>query len=530
MTRSLSRVLVSMTVATLLSSVAVPGVAAAQPPTDVVRGAEVVPGRAVIAWDETVSPSQRAEVLARHGLRVERRFDTIDVEVVAAPGAVGRVTAALNREAGVAFAEPDYVIQPTSDAPALPDDPAFGRLWGLHNTGQDGGVVDIDVDAPEAWQLTRGGSDVVVAVVDTGVDVTHPDLARNIWVNRGEVPGNGVDDDGNGYVDDVQGWNFHDDSNVVFRSFEEDAHGTHLAGTIAAVADNGVGVAGVAPGVTVMPVKFIGPDGIGTTSAAAAAIEYAYRNGADVINASWGGDGGRVLQKVITRATGAVVVAGAGNTGSDIDGSRIDFPARWADEIYGMANLLSVTSVTNTGALSSFSNFGAASVDVGAPGSSIFSTLPAGEYGAGSGTSMAVPHAAGVAALVASLEPSLDGAGLAEAVKAGVQPLASLAGITTTGGLVNARASLLPYAPEGADGDGEPMAPDPEPVPQPGTEPEPEPAPTPEPEPEPVPEPAPAPEPAPEDDPTSCSKGRSQKHCTTSGARSVAARGVSANR
>ena len=459
------------------SLVAVPGTASASEPVPAPAAAapEVVAGRIVVTWHPDASDARRDEVRGRHGLQREESYDAIDVEVVSVPEpAVQRVIDALRRQPGVAGAEPDFVMEPTTSDPGYPD------LWALENTGQRGGVAGIDIDATGAWETTTGNSGVIVAVIDTGIDISHPDLAGNIWRNPGEIPGNGIDDDGNGYVDDVNGWDFYNGDATVFDSSEEDAHGTHVAGTIAALGDNGRGVVGVAPDVTIMPIKFLGgAEGSGSGSAAAAAVAYAYANGATVINTSWGGGGGTALKNAITAATGAVVVAGAGNLGDDMDVETPQFPAAWARDGYGMPNVLSVASIERTGAMSSFSNHGALSVDIGAPGVECVSTCPDNGYPGNSGTSMAAPHASGVAALVASVGRSLTGAQLSDAVKAGVRPSASLAGKTTTGGRLDAVRALAASAapvpvtePEPVpDPDADPVAPAPvdSPVPHDGT-------------------------------------------------------------
>ena len=243
----------------------------------------------------------------------------------------------------------------------------------------------------------------------------------------------------------MHGWDFYNGDDSVFDTASEDHHGTHVSGTIAAVADNGIGVVGVAPGVRIMPLKFLGgPDGTGSTLDAVDALAYAAAHGARVVNASWSGGGGSTLRNAIANATDIAFVAAAGNSTLDLD-STPTYPAAWAADSAGIDSILSVASVTHSGWSPPSPTSAAPPVDVAAPGSSIYSTLPGNSYGWYSGTSMATPHAAGVAALVASLRPDLSGAELVDAVKAGAQPLASLAGITTTGGLVNAAAAIAPY-------------------------------------------------------------------------------------
>ncbi len=354
------------------------------------------------------------------------------------PGQSAAATAArLAARPDVVWAEPDRLVH-ASDLGHLVDDPLSGYLWGLENTGQVigglTGLAGVDVDVAGAWTHTRGARDVVVGVVDTGIDVRHPDLAANIWHNPGEVAGNGVDDDHNGYVDDVTGWDFHHDDATVFDDPVADRHGTHVAGTIAAVGNDGHGIVGVAPGVRILPLKFMGDDGSGWTSDAVAALEYAAAMGVDVVNLSWGGpDSSRALSEAIA-SLDAVVVAAAGNDGLDLDTSAI-YPAAFPHR-----TILSVAAVDGRGRLASFSNTGASTVDVGAPGVGVLSTIPGGQYAWMGGTSMAAPHVTGVVALARSVAPDLPPADLVDAVVAAARPLASLAGHTRSGGMVDAGA------------------------------------------------------------------------------------------
>ena len=197
----------------------------------------------------------------------------------------------LNRDSRVEYAEPNFYLY-ASETPVPPDDPYFEKLWGLHNTGQEAngstGTEDADIDAPEAWEITTGGAGVVVAVIDTGVDYNHPDLENSIWTNPGEINGeDGVDDDGNGYIDDIRGWDFVENDNAPV-SNDGSGHGTHVAGTITAEANNTTGVVGVSWSAKIMAIKFLDTYGIGDTVNAILAMEYANANGADVINNSWG--------------------------------------------------------------------------------------------------------------------------------------------------------------------------------------------------------------------------------------------------
>ncbi|MBN9523867.1 S8 family serine peptidase [bacterium] len=337
---------------------------------------------------------------------------------------------------GVAFAEPDYALGVT----AVPNDPSFGTQYAMNNTGQSGGRVDADIDAPEAWDVARGTGDKIVAVIDSGVDYTHPDLAANMWRNPGEVAGNGIDDDRNGIVDDVFGADFaNNDGNPM----DDNNHGTHVAGTIGAVGNNGIGVAGVAWTTRIMAVKFLGADGSGATSNAVRAINYAVANGADILNNSWGGGGfSSTLQTAIRSASnaGVIFVAAAGNNATNTDTSP-NYPSG-----YDVPNVVSVAATDRNDNLASYSNFGAATVDLGAPGSSILSTVPGG-YAMFSGTSMATPHVSGALAVLWDANPTLTAQQVIAKLYSSLDPLPSLAGKTVTGGRLNLQKLLSDVSP-----------------------------------------------------------------------------------
>lgn len=283
----------------------------------------------------------------------------------------------------------------------VPNDPSFSQQYALQNTGQSGGIADQDIAAPLAWDQSVGTGAKLVAVIDTGIDYNHPDLASNIWVNPGEIPGNNRDDDGNGFVDDVHGFDFvNNDGNPM----DDNGHGTHVAGTIGAVTNNGVGVAGVNWNVKMMALKFLDRSGSGYLTDAIASLDYAVRMGAKISNNSWGGGGfDSLLNTAIAnaRANGHIFVAAAGNESNNNDTSP-SYPAS-----YNLDNIVSVAAVDNRGNLASFSNFGATSVDIAAPGVNILSTLPNNRYGNLSGTSMATPHVTGAISLVWDAHPTL---------------------------------------------------------------------------------------------------------------------------
>jgi subtilisin family serine protease len=254
------------------------------------------------------------------------------------------------------------------------------------------------IRAPAAWDVTTGSPDVVVAVLDTGIDLGHPDLSDNIWTNPDEIAGNGLDDDHNGYVDDVHGWDFAYDDNDPSDVY---GHGTHVAGTVGAVGNNGIGVVGVNWRVQLVALKFLDDSGSGYDSDAIRALQYARDKGIRISNNSWGGgDYSRALYDAIAsmRATGHLFVTAAGNYGLDNDFDPL-YPCS-----FDLENVLCVASITSTDALSGFSNYSSTSVDIGAPGSSIYSTIPGG-YATFSGTSMATPHVTGAAALLSGQHP-----------------------------------------------------------------------------------------------------------------------------
>jgi thermitase len=368
--------------------------------------------------------------------------DSLSLELVASRGsdrlavlrdASGRseeeVLGALADEPCLDFAEP----QVRYGLLHRPDD--FGPyLWALDNDGSQGGTVGADVGAFEAWDLATGEG-VVVAVIDTGIDAAHPDLAPNLWTNPGEVPGNGLDDDGDGYVDDVHGYDF------VFRDGDPDdrvGHGTHVSGTIAAAADDGFGVPGLAHGSRLMALKILDVDAGGGAYEAAEAINYAVNHGAHVINASWGSYGySTALRNAINyaRSRGVIFVAAAGNEGNDND-SRPMYPAS-----YDLDNVVSVAASDRRDRLASFSNRGQ-NVHLAAPGVDIVSTYPGEDWTWMDGTSMASPHVAAAAALVREASAALSPRQIRELLIATASPLASGGASIGSGARLDVAAAL----------------------------------------------------------------------------------------
>jgi subtilisin family serine protease len=396
---------------------------------------QAVPEQIIVKFEENVAPATKADVRRAEGLEKAKDLELIGAEVDKVKGQpVEAAIRALNSRPNVEYAERDYIVHPTGYA----DEPRFGELWGLHNTGQTGGTPNVDVNGLEASGVTQGDPNLVVAVIDTGVDFSHPDLAGRRWVNPGESGGgketNGIDDDANGFVDDVNGADFfNNDGNP----FDDNNHGTHVSGTIAASV-NDQGVVGVAPNVKIMGLKFLSAGGFGSISDAIEALGYAKSKGAKISNNSWGCYcPGQALQDAID-ASGSLFVAAAGNDNNNNDANPF-YPASYTSN-----NVLSVAAVDRFGNKAWFSNYGATSVDISAPGVDILSTVPGNAYAYFSGTSMASPHAAGVAALAASDDPALlsDPVALKNHVMDTGKPVSAMAGITVTGDMVDAEAAV----------------------------------------------------------------------------------------
>lgn len=342
--------------------------------------------------------------------------------------------------------EPNAVMQANQESPVptlIPNDPLLNQQWGfLQSNG-------ININMPAAWAKYTGSKGIVVAVIDTGIDYNHPDLIDNIWTNEAEVAGNGIDDDANGFVDDIHGYNF---VSANGNPMDDHGHGTHCAGVIGAMSNNAQGVAGINWKVQLVAVKFLGASGSGSLWGAIQSIDYVTslkknKNLNIILSSnSWGGGGYlQSLKDAILRANDADIlfVAAAGNSAQNNDVNPA-YPAS-----YGTANLLSVAAIDSNGNLASFSNYGVQSVDIAAPGVSVASTYKGGGYVYMSGTSMAAPHVSGVLALFKSMSRELRASQLKDALLNGARPLSSLIGRIKTGAMVNAYNSslLLPWNP-----------------------------------------------------------------------------------
>lgn len=386
----------------------------------------------------------------------------LELAVIPAGQSVDNAIAVLAQHPAVAFAEPNWIYahQDTSNDPYFND----GSLWGMYGDGTTPSNA-YGSGAGEAWAAgTTGSSTVIVGVIDEGIDYNHPDLAANIWTNPYD-PADGVDNDGNGYVDDLRGWDFVSNNNSVYDGSSSrlsvDAHGTHVSGTIGGVGGNGAGVAGVNWNVTIISAKFLGTRG-GTTANAIKAVDYftdlKTRHGLNLVatNNSWGGGGySQGLHDAIIRGAnaGILFVAAAGNSTTNNDttssypsnyrttvGTSTQSPAGF-DAVIAVAALCGSSAssycAAGAGTLASFSSYGATTVDLAAPGVSIYSTTPGNGYSSYNGTSMATPHVTGAAALYASMHPGTSAADIRTAILAAVTPTATLAGKTTTGGRLN---------------------------------------------------------------------------------------------
>ena len=393
--------------------------------TSLSRGALLKAARAELA-ERILTPAMRD------------RGDFEGVSVLRTTMSVPEAIAALRSNPDVEYAEPNWIYQHEATA----NDPQLPQLWGMQASSATG----FGSGAVTSWAAnTPNCSSVYVGIIDEGYYYNHVDLAANASVNPGEIAGNKKDDDGNGYIDDVRGWDFDGNNAEVFDGVNDD-HGTHVAGTIGAVGNNGVGVVGMCWSIKLLNAKFLGIGG-GTTANAIKSVDYftgLKNKGLNIVatSNSWGGGGySQGLRDAIERANvaGVLFVAAAGNSTVNCDGGTC-FPAGYDND-----NLISVASITSTGDISSFSNYGLTTIDIGAPGSGIISTVPVASgrrnvtsgYASYSGTSMATPHVSGAAALYKARNPSATAAQIKAAILNAATPTASLAGKVLTGGRLN---------------------------------------------------------------------------------------------
>jgi subtilisin family serine protease len=350
--------------------------------------------------------------------------------IVTGKDAVLKAIQKLSRDPNVEYAEPDYIVKAIN----TPNDQYFNQLYAMNNLGQTGGKVDADIDAVEAWDSFTGSpEDILVGVIDTGIDYLHPDLIDNIWKNPGEIPDNGIDDDGNGFIDDYYGWDFAYDDKDPSDGY---GHGTHCSGTIAGKGNNGIGVTGVMWDAKVMAIKFLDDYGSGSTSDAIDAVNYATIMNVNVTNNSWGGGGySQALEEAI--ASSGLFIAAAGNDYLSDNDIYPSYPAS-----YTLDNVIAVAATDHNDDLAYFSNYGLNSVDLGAPGQEIMSTVPNNGYELYSGTSMATPHVTGAVALLWSNNPTLGSTEVKNAILQSVDKIPSLEGKTVSGGRLNIQKML----------------------------------------------------------------------------------------
>ncbi|KYG66739.1 subtilase [Bdellovibrio bacteriovorus] len=407
---------------------------------------EAVPGEFIVKLKSPIS-SQSLSVLSTELGYIKDVIPNQNIIVIKRPmfEIQSTVVKSLSEHPDVDIIEPNFIYRISK----TPNDPMLGQLWGMKNIGQPDsqkkdGIAGMDINAEKAWDIQTGSRDVIVAVIDTGVDFNHPDLKDNMWTNEAELKGQaGVDDDGNGIVDDIYGASFVNANAPTGNPLDDHGHGTHCSGTIGAKGDDGKGIVGVAWNVRIMGVKFLSASGSGSLDGALKAIDYATSKGAKVLSNSWGGGGySETLKQAIERsnAAGAIFVAAAGNESNNNDSSPT-YPAT-----YDVPNVLSVAAVDNRGQIASFSNYGKTKVHVGAPGVNVYSSVKGGTYDSWSGTSMAAPHVSGMAALLASNEPTLTGVQMKDRILATSRPIAGLRG-KAKGGMADAWAMLTNTTP-----------------------------------------------------------------------------------
>ena len=411
----------------------------------------------------------KSKLFSSLGIKEQREinlsYDTLSVVKVSDEKSVLSTLSSLKNNPDIEFAEPNFIykVNPIKQNNSLikslqksssshfeintPDDPDFKKLWGLKNTGANepkgkAGIEGVDINALKAWDITKGSRAIKIAVIDTGVDYNHPDLKANMWVNSKEIPDNGIDDDGNGYIDDVYGYDF---ANSDSDPMDGNGHGTHCSGTIGAIHNNQTGISGVMADVSIMAIKFLSDDGSGSLEAALKAIDYATIMDVDIMSNSWGGGArSEALLEAIKRASdkGIIFTAAAGNSSTNND-AKPSYPAS-----YELPNIVTVAALTAQNGLASFSSYGNTSVHIAAPGQNILSTVNDGNYDVYSGTSMATPHVSGVLGLLLAKEGRMSHEALRERITMTGVPVVGLKGKTLTASRIDAYNLLTNTRPE----------------------------------------------------------------------------------
>jgi thermitase len=388
-------------------------------------------GRILVGFEKGVSKQRQQDILSAAGGRIGRRLAAIrGGRLAVVRPRSGKATDALmkrlRRTDGVAYAEPDFILEKSQEK--TPNDPFYTLDYALVESPDDH-----DIDAPAAW-TTRTGC-AKVAILDTGIDTDHPDLASNVYKSS-DKPNNGKDDDKNGYVDDTYGWNV---INGKGSGEDDNGHGTHVSGIVAGRGNNANGISGICWSAKLVAVKFMNSKGKGSTSDAIDGIDYAVKNGAKIINCSFGSSSkSSALHDAVDYAQdhNVLLVVAAGNDGENID-KNPEYPASYTD-----SNILTVAASTNEDTLASFSNFGSTAVDVAAPGDNIYSTYKGGGYRYLSGTSMAAPYAAGTAAMLRKQESDATYGQLRKAIRQKVDKPPALAGKVAYDGRLNVQKAL----------------------------------------------------------------------------------------
>jgi len=400
-----------------------------------------IPGQYVVKWRKgylkTFSHFEKNQLGVIKNLDEQENYSLV---YRPAPELVSHSLKSLAALSAVELVEPNYIYKINK----FPNDAQFSNSWGLINSGQadskgNKGQAGIDINIQNVWDKVTE-TDILVAVIDTGVDYRHPELKDNIFVNQKEETGvKGVDDDGNGYIDDVYGMDFTDMKNPKANALDDHGHGSHCSGIIGAKGDNLVGTTGVNWNIKILPVRFLDAEGSGSLAGAVAAIDYAVKMGAKVLSNSWGGTtNSAILQEMVesTANKGVLFVVAAGNETADLNKSKV-YPAS-----YQTPNMISVAAITNKGKLASFSNYGSQTVDLAAPGENIYSTLLNGKYDSWSGTSMATPFVSGIAALIWGQNPGLTNLELKNRIMTTVKLLPTLRTKVISKGMVDAQAAF----------------------------------------------------------------------------------------